>query len=67
MIRHVGDTREIRLNVRILAATNRDLDADVAAGSFRADLFRPEPVPAERLNVQEGIQYVRVERDSRES
>ena len=35
----VGGTRPIRVNVRIIAATNRDLDAAVRGGSFRADLF----------------------------
>ena len=37
--RHVGGTAEIRVNVRVLAATNRDLPAMVRQGSFREDLF----------------------------
>jgi DNA-binding NtrC family response regulator len=45
IIRRVGDVREIRLDLRIVAATHRDLDADVASGAFRADLFQ-------RLNEQ---------------
>lgn len=40
IIRRVGDVREIRLDLRIVAATHRDLDADVASGAFRADLFQ---------------------------
>ncbi len=38
-IQRVGSTREIRVDVRILAATNRQLDALVAEGQFREDLF----------------------------
>ena len=35
----VGGTRVISTDVRIIAATNRDLSAAIAAGTFRADLF----------------------------
>jgi len=35
----VGGTRVIPTDVRIIAATNRDLSAAIAAGAFRADLF----------------------------
>jgi PAS domain S-box-containing protein len=35
----VGGTGTIRTNVRAIAATNRDLQAAIAAGTFRSDLF----------------------------
>ena len=38
-IRPVGGTRAVPINVRILAATNRDLDTAVSQGAFRRDLY----------------------------
>jgi len=35
----VGGAKEIEVDVRVLAATNRDLRAEVNSGSFRADLY----------------------------
>jgi len=35
----LGSTRTIRVNVRIIAATNRDLSQEVLRGAFRRDLF----------------------------
>ena len=40
----VGGTEELRVNVRLIAATNRDIVQAIAAGEFREDLFH-------RLNV----------------
>jgi transcriptional regulator with GAF, ATPase, and Fis domain len=49
----VGGSRPIRVNARVIAATNRDLHSAVADGTFRADLFYrlnvfPLDVPALR-------------------
>lgn len=35
----VGETNPTKVNVRIIAATNRDLHHEIAAGNFREDLF----------------------------
>ena len=54
----VGSAEPRRANVRILAATHRDLEARVAQGEFREDLFFrlnvfPIRVPALRERVED--------------
>ncbi|WP_343304660.1 sigma-54 dependent transcriptional regulator [Chitinophaga niabensis] len=35
----VGDSKPIKVNIRIIAATNRELEKEIEAGHFRADLY----------------------------
>lgn len=38
-LKRVGDTKPISIDVRVIAATNRNLEEEVKAGRFRQDLF----------------------------
>ena len=54
----VGADKPTQVNVRVVAATNRDLSAEVAAGNFREDLFYrlnifPIEVPPLRARVED--------------
>jgi Nif-specific regulatory protein len=39
VVEHVGGRRSIPVDARILAATNKDMEAEIKKGTFRADLF----------------------------
>ncbi|HEY0511529.1 MAG TPA: sigma-54 dependent transcriptional regulator [Thermoanaerobaculia bacterium] len=52
-VRRIGETRDRQVDVRVLAATHRNLEDDVRAGRFREDLYfrlahLPIPVPSLR-------------------
>jgi two-component system response regulator HydG len=73
-IRPVGSVRRIPINVRILAATNHDLEVSVTQGTFRRDLFfrlnvltlRIPPLRERRQDIPLLVAHVldRVARDS---
>jgi two-component system response regulator AtoC len=63
-IRRVGDAAAIKIDVRLIAATLRDLTEEVAQGRFREDLYYrinvlPVPVPALRERSEDIPQLVR--------
>ncbi|MFI5306178.1 MAG: sigma-54-dependent transcriptional regulator [Polyangiales bacterium] len=58
-ITRVGSERPIAVNVRVLAATNKDLETEVADGSFRDDLyFRLNVVPIRCPALRERVEDI---------
>ena len=56
----LGGKREVKVRVRVVAATNRDLELDVRAGSFRRDLFyRLNVIPIRLPSLRERPQDIR--------
>ncbi len=55
----VGGTRTIRVDVRILAATNKDLEQEIEKGNFRADLYyRLNVVPIHVPSLEDRLEDV---------
>jgi Nif-specific regulatory protein len=56
----LGGKREVKVTVRVVAATNRDLEQDVLRGSFRRDLFyRLNVIPIRLPSLRERQQDIR--------
>lgn len=60
----VGDSEEIRVDVRVIAATNRNLQKEISAGNFREDLFFrlnvfPIDIPALKDRKEDLPEFVR--------
>ncbi len=63
-VERVGSSRPIKLDVRVISATNQDLEEEVKAGNFRDDLFYrlnviPLPLPPLRERVEDILPLVR--------
>lgn len=57
--RPVGGTKDVKVDVRVVAATHRDLDKEVKAGKFRQDLlFRLKVIPIKVPPLREHVEDV---------
>ena len=57
-VRRIGEDRERKVDIRVIAATNRDLAADVQQGNFREDLFnRDLAADVQQGNFREDLFY----------
>src|SRR5262249_58667630 len=60
-IERVGGTRRIGIDVRVIAATNMDLDEAVASQTFRGDLYyRLKQVPITVLPLRDRLRHIQL-------